>query len=79
MHRALKLARRGLMTTRPNPAVGCVITVGEEVIAEGWHHQAGEAHAEAHALRLAGTKAKGATAYVTLEAILDGLRLVPTL
>jgi diaminohydroxyphosphoribosylaminopyrimidine deaminase/5-amino-6-(5-phosphoribosylamino)uracil reductase len=67
MHRALKLARRGLMTTRPNPAVGCVITVGEEVIAEGWHHQAGEAHAEAHALRLAGTKAKGATAYVTLE------------
>ncbi|RUO73499.1 bifunctional diaminohydroxyphosphoribosylaminopyrimidine deaminase/5-amino-6-(5-phosphoribosylamino)uracil reductase RibD [Idiomarina ramblicola] len=67
MHRALLLARRGLMTTRPNPAVGCVITANNEVIAEGWHHQAGESHAEAHALRIAGRSAKGATAYVTLE------------
>lgn len=67
MHRALLLARRGLMTTRPNPAVGCVITVNKDVIAEGWHHQAGEPHAEAHALRTAGQRAKGATAYVTLE------------
>lgn len=67
MHRALVLARRGLMTTRPNPAVGCVITMNTDVVAEGWHHQAGGPHAEAHALRIAGQKAKGATAYVTLE------------
>ncbi|MCP1340607.1 bifunctional diaminohydroxyphosphoribosylaminopyrimidine deaminase/5-amino-6-(5-phosphoribosylamino)uracil reductase RibD [Idiomarina sp. M1R2S28] len=67
MHRALMLARRGLMTTRPNPAVGCVITLGTEVVGEGWHHQAGEPHAEVHALRAAGQKASGATAYVTLE------------
>ncbi|AAV82702.1 bifunctional diaminohydroxyphosphoribosylaminopyrimidine deaminase/5-amino-6-(5-phosphoribosylamino)uracil reductase RibD [Idiomarina loihiensis] len=67
MHRALMLARRGLMTTRPNPAVGCVITLGTEVVGEGWHHQAGEPHAEVHALRAAGQKVRGATAYVTLE------------
>ncbi|MDV6317139.1 bifunctional diaminohydroxyphosphoribosylaminopyrimidine deaminase/5-amino-6-(5-phosphoribosylamino)uracil reductase RibD [Idiomarina sp. HP20-50] len=67
MHRALVLARRGLMTTRPNPAVGCVITMGSDLLAEGWHHQAGEPHAEAHALRIAGQRAKGSTAYVTLE------------
>lgn len=67
MHRALMLARRGLMTTRPNPAVGCVITSDTQVVGEGWHHQAGEPHAEVHALRVAGQKAKGATAYVTLE------------
>lgn len=67
MHRALMLARRGLMTTRPNPAVGCVITSDNKVVGEGWHHQAGEPHAEVHALRSAGQKARGATAYVTLE------------
>lgn len=67
MHRALQLARRGLMTTRPNPAVGCVITAGKQVIGEGWHQQAGESHAEIHALRAAGAKAEGSTAYVTLE------------
>lgn len=67
MHRALVLARRGLMTTRPNPAVGCVIALGSQIIAEGWHHQAGEPHAEANALRRAGERAKGATVYVTLE------------
>ncbi|MRJ45844.1 bifunctional diaminohydroxyphosphoribosylaminopyrimidine deaminase/5-amino-6-(5-phosphoribosylamino)uracil reductase RibD [Idiomarina loihiensis] len=67
MHRALMLARRGLMTTRPNPAVGCVITSDNKVVGEGWHHQAGEPHAEVHALRAAGQKARGATAYVTLE------------
>jgi len=67
MHRALMLARRGLMTTRPNPAVGCVITSDNKIVGEGWHHQAGEPHAEVHALRAAGQKARGATAYVTLE------------
>ncbi len=64
---ALRLADRGAFTTRPNPMVGCVIAHGDEVIGEGWHQRKGEAHAEVLALRAAGDRAKGATAYVTLE------------
>src|SRR6185312_3525053 len=64
---ALRLAERGLFTTQPNPRVGCVIARGGEVIGEGWHKRAGEAHAEVFALRAAGERACGATAYVTLE------------
>jgi diaminohydroxyphosphoribosylaminopyrimidine deaminase/5-amino-6-(5-phosphoribosylamino)uracil reductase len=67
MRRALSLAERGLFTTQPNPRVGCVIAHGETVVGEGWHERAGEPHAEVHALRDAGERAKGATAYVTLE------------
>lgn len=67
MARALKLAQRGRFTTHPNPNVGCVIVNNGEVVGEGFHHRAGEPHAEVHALRMAGEKAKGATAYVTLE------------
>ena len=67
MSRALELAARGLWTTDPNPRVGCVIAVGERVIAEGWHERAGGPHAEAAALSIAGGAARGATAYVTLE------------
>ena len=67
MARALQLAVRGLWTTSPNPRVGCVVVRDGEVIGEGWHEKAGEPHAEVHALRVAGDKAKGATAYVTLE------------
>jgi diaminohydroxyphosphoribosylaminopyrimidine deaminase/5-amino-6-(5-phosphoribosylamino)uracil reductase len=67
MARALRLAERGLYTTQPNPRVGCVIARGDEVIAEGWHQRAGEAHAEVFALHDAGERARGATAYVTLE------------
>ena len=67
MARALRLAGRGAFTTRPNPMVGCVLAHGEEVVGEGWHQRAGEAHAETLALREAGDRAKGATAYVTLE------------
>ncbi|MDM2736440.1 bifunctional diaminohydroxyphosphoribosylaminopyrimidine deaminase/5-amino-6-(5-phosphoribosylamino)uracil reductase RibD [Citrobacter sp. Ct235] len=67
MARALKLAQRGRFTTHPNPNVGCVIVNQGEVVGEGYHHRAGEPHAEVHALRMAGEKAKGATAYVTLE------------
>ena len=67
MARALRLAERGAYTTKPNPMVGCVIAHGEEVVGEGWHQRAGEPHAEVFALQAAGERAKGATAYVTLE------------
>jgi diaminohydroxyphosphoribosylaminopyrimidine deaminase/5-amino-6-(5-phosphoribosylamino)uracil reductase len=67
MTRALCLAERGLFTAAPNPRVGCVLAREGVVVGEGWHQRAGEPHAEIHALRAAGDKAKGATAYVTLE------------
>lgn len=68
MQRAIELAQHGRFTTTPNPNVGCVIVSAEgEVVGEGWHHKAGEPHAEVHALQQAGSKAEGATCYVTLE------------
>ncbi|MBU1365321.1 MAG: bifunctional diaminohydroxyphosphoribosylaminopyrimidine deaminase/5-amino-6-(5-phosphoribosylamino)uracil reductase RibD [Gammaproteobacteria bacterium] len=67
MARALQLAERGLWTTSPNPRVGCVLVRAGEIVGEGWHEKAGEPHAEVHALWASGDKAKGATAYVTLE------------
>ncbi|GMU43991.1 MAG: riboflavin biosynthesis protein RibD [Lysobacterales bacterium] len=67
MRRALELAALGLTTTHPNPRVGCVLAQGDAIVGEGWHRRAGEAHAEVHALRMAGERARGATAYVTLE------------
>lgn len=70
MARALQLAAHGLMTTGVNPRVGCVLVKDGQVIGEGWHERAGEAHAEVMALsdaRRRGHDAKGATAYVTLE------------
>ena len=67
MARALELAARGLLTTTPNPRVGCVIVRQGEMIGEGWHVRAGEPHAEVHALTMAGEQTRGATPYVTLE------------
>jgi diaminohydroxyphosphoribosylaminopyrimidine deaminase/5-amino-6-(5-phosphoribosylamino)uracil reductase len=67
MRRAIELALLGRYTNHPNPRVGCVIAQGEQVVGEGWHAKSGEAHAEARALAAAGDKARGATAYVTLE------------
>ncbi|MGW6983320.1 bifunctional diaminohydroxyphosphoribosylaminopyrimidine deaminase/5-amino-6-(5-phosphoribosylamino)uracil reductase RibD [Streptomyces sp. NPDC054932] len=68
MRRAIELAARGLGSTSPNPVVGCVITdASGAVVGEGWHQRAGGPHAEVHALRAAGTAARGGTAYVTLE------------
>ena len=60
MAEALRLAARGLCTTRPNPRVGCVIAQGDRVVGMGWHRRAGEAHAEALALAEAGERARGA-------------------
>ena len=65
--RAILLARGGLFTADPNPRVGCVIAQGREVVGEGWHVRAGGPHAEINALRDAGARARGATAYVSLE------------
>jgi diaminohydroxyphosphoribosylaminopyrimidine deaminase/5-amino-6-(5-phosphoribosylamino)uracil reductase len=65
--RALDLAAHGLYTTDPNPRVGCVIANADHVLGEGWHVRAGEAHAEVLALRAAGSQARGATVYLSLE------------
>ncbi len=67
MARALTLAQHGLYSTDPNPRVGCVLVRNRQIIGEGWHERAGEAHAEVNALEAAGERAQGATAYVTLE------------
>lgn len=70
MRLALKLARRGLGRTSPNPMVGAVVTRGGRVLGQGWHHRAGGAHAEIEAFeaaRASGHSLSGATLYVTLE------------
>lgn len=67
MELAIKLARKGLCTTDPNPRVGCVIVKDGNVVGQGFHVRAGEPHAEVHALSAAGSASLGATAYVTLE------------
>ena len=67
MARALRQAEGGLLSTSPNPRVGCVIVKDGCVVGEGWHVRAGEAHAEIHALQAAAMHARGATVYVTLE------------
>lgn len=68
MRRAIELAARGLGRTSPNPVVGCVILdAAGQVAGEGWHRRAGGPHAEVHALREAGERARGGTALVTLE------------
>ena len=70
MRCALRLAHRGFGTTSPNPMVGAVVVKKGKIIGRGWHHRAGEPHAEIEALRDAqkrGQSPKGATLYVTLE------------
>ena len=67
MSRAIELAKRAGEGARPNPRVGAVLVKGGRVVAEGFHRRAGEAHAEAEALKKAGERAKGAELYVTLE------------
>ncbi len=67
MARAIRLARRGLYSTRPNPRVGCVLVRDGKVVGEGWHEFAGGPHAEIHALEAAANEAAGSTCYVSLE------------
>ena len=70
MRLALRLARRGYGRTSPNPMVGAVVVKGGKILGRGWHHRAGEPHAEIEALRDAAKnrrETKGATLYVTLE------------
>lgn len=68
MQRALTLSQKALGATSPNPLVGAVLVNSSgEIVGEGWHHKAGEAHAEVNALKMAGELARGTTAYVTLE------------
>lgn len=67
MRRALELAARGLYSTYPNPRVGAVLARDKEIVGEGWHERVGEPHAEPIAIRAAGDRARGSTAYVTLE------------
>ncbi|HTM58500.1 MAG TPA: bifunctional diaminohydroxyphosphoribosylaminopyrimidine deaminase/5-amino-6-(5-phosphoribosylamino)uracil reductase RibD [Candidatus Udaeobacter sp.] len=67
MRRALRLAERGRGRTRPNPIVGAVVVRKGRVVGEGWHTAAGRPHAERAALARAGSRARGATLYVTLE------------
>lgn len=67
MARALELAWRGWGRVQPNPMVGAVVLSGGRPIAEGWHAEYGEAHAERAALAMAGERARGATVVVTLE------------
>ncbi len=67
MARAIALGEKGRITAPPNPWVGCVIVKDGHIIGEGYHHKAGEPHAEVNALKQAGKNAEGATVYSTLE------------
>lgn len=67
MCRAIALAARNVGLTGDNPSVGCVLAVGGEIVGEGVTAPGGRPHAEEQALDAAGARARGATAYVTLE------------
>jgi len=77
MAQALQLAARGYNSARPNPRVGCVITNDGQVVSEGFHYRTGEPHAEANALSAAGERARGGTAYITLEPCCHRGRTLP--
>lgn len=67
MRLALRLAKRGRGKTSPNPMVGALVVKGKTIVGRGYHHRAGESHAEVLALRQAGESAQGATLYLNLE------------
>ncbi len=64
---ARKIARRGWGRVHPNPLVGCVLVLNNQIVGEGYHREFGGPHAEIIALEAAKSKAEGATAYVSLE------------
>src|SRR5215470_11964521 len=67
MREALRLGRKGLGRSSPNPPVGAVVVANRRVVGRGYHRHAGAPHGEAEALRQAGARSRGATLYVTLE------------
>jgi diaminohydroxyphosphoribosylaminopyrimidine deaminase/5-amino-6-(5-phosphoribosylamino)uracil reductase len=67
MRLAIGLAKRGLGKTSPNPMVGAVVVNKKRIVGQGYHHRAGEPHAEVLALQEAGASARGATLYLNLE------------
>lgn len=67
MLRAIALGEKGRNTAPPNPWVGCVLSKGNEIIAEAYHEKAGLPHAEVNALKIAGNRAQGSTCTITLE------------
>ncbi len=67
LERAYELAKRALGSTAPNPVVGAALVRDDRIVGEGYHHRAGEPHAEVNAIREAGERARGATLYVSLE------------
>ncbi|MBV8654757.1 MAG: bifunctional diaminohydroxyphosphoribosylaminopyrimidine deaminase/5-amino-6-(5-phosphoribosylamino)uracil reductase RibD [Candidatus Eremiobacteraeota bacterium] len=67
LERAYELAARGIGSTSPNPPVGAVVVRDGRIVGEGYHHRAGEAHAEVNALAQARDRAAGSTAYLSLE------------
>jgi diaminohydroxyphosphoribosylaminopyrimidine deaminase/5-amino-6-(5-phosphoribosylamino)uracil reductase len=77
MKLALSLAARALGHTSPNPMVGCVIVKNNSIISTGYHKKAGMPHAEAEALKKAGSRAKGAALYVNLEPCSHAAKLTP--
>ncbi len=76
LERTYELAARGIGNTSPNPPVGAVVVLDSQVLGEGFHHRAGEPHAEINALAAAGD-ARGATVYVSLEPCLHVGRTPP--
>ena len=67
MREAIRLARKGFGRTSPNPVVGAVVVLDDNIVGKGYHQYAGGPHAEVHAIRDAGEKTQNATIYVTLE------------
>jgi len=67
MAQAIRLAEKPVFSPHPNPRVGCVIVLNNQIVGEGFHEYAGGPHAEVNALKQAGELAKAATAYVSLE------------
>ncbi|WP_367674352.1 bifunctional diaminohydroxyphosphoribosylaminopyrimidine deaminase/5-amino-6-(5-phosphoribosylamino)uracil reductase RibD [Buchnera aphidicola] len=67
MKKAIKLAKKGIYTTHPNPNVGCIIVNNKKIVGQGWHKKAGDHHAEIYAIQMAGKLTQNSTAYISLE------------